>query len=108
MQDPSLLEFAWSELLEKNKTVTVEEMAEVISICFLDWMPKHVSISLYEILVLQIIFGSVEPLESYSAHLLLSKDEVYFTVLETKGSRCVYGPRSSEQVDVLLSGVEYL
>ncbi|MCI09919.1 ribonuclease II chloroplastic/mitochondrial-like, partial [Trifolium medium] len=64
--DPSLLEFAWSELLEKNKTVTI-------------------------------IFGSVEPLESYSAHLLLSKDEVYFTVLETKGSRCVYGPRSSEQ-----------
>ncbi|PNX97083.1 ribonuclease II chloroplastic/mitochondrial-like [Trifolium pratense] len=70
--DPSLLEFAWSELLEKNKTVTVEEMAEII-------------------------FGSVEPLESYSAHLLLSKDEVYFTVLETKGSRCIYGPRSSEQ-----------
>ncbi|GAU28032.1 hypothetical protein TSUD_264900 [Trifolium subterraneum] len=75
--DPSLLEFAWSELLEKNKTVTVEEMAEMM-------------------------FGSVEPLESYSAHLLLSKDEVYFTVLETKGSRCVYGPRSSEQVEELI------
>ncbi|CAJ2655740.1 unnamed protein product [Trifolium pratense] len=75
--DPSLLEFAWSELLEKNKTVTVEEMAEII-------------------------FGSVEPLESYSAHLLLSKDEVYFTVLETKGSRCIYGPRSSEQVEELI------
>ncbi|KAI5391759.1 ribonucleotide-diphosphate reductase subunit rnr1, variant 4 [Lathyrus oleraceus] len=72
--DPSLLEFAWSELLEKNKSVTVEEMAEII-------------------------FGSVEPLERYSAHLLLSKDEVYFTVVETTGLRCVYGPRPNEQVE---------
>lgn len=30
MQDSSLLEFAWVELLEKNKSVTVEELAEVI------------------------------------------------------------------------------
>lgn len=59
-------------------------------------------------LVLQIIFGSVEPLESYSAHLLLSKDEIYFTVVETTGLRCVYGPRPNEQVDVLLASVEYL
>jgi len=29
-QDPSLLEYAWAELLEKNKSVTVEELAEVI------------------------------------------------------------------------------
>lgn len=29
MQDPSLLECAWIELHEKNKTVTVEELAEV-------------------------------------------------------------------------------
>jgi len=29
IQDPSLLEFAWVELLEKNKSVTVEELAEV-------------------------------------------------------------------------------
>lgn len=36
MQDPSLLEFAWSELLEKNKSVTVEEMAEVITPSGLD------------------------------------------------------------------------
>lgn len=41
MQDPSLLEFAWAELLEKNKTVTVEELAEVISVWFLDWMSKY-------------------------------------------------------------------
>ncbi|XP_039689943.1 ribonuclease II, chloroplastic/mitochondrial isoform X2 [Medicago truncatula] len=71
--DPSLLEFAWFELHEKNKSVTVEEMAEII-------------------------FGRVEPLESYSAHLLLSKDEIYFTILESKGLRCVYGPRPSEQI----------
>ncbi|KAJ1394413.1 Nucleic acid-binding, OB-fold [Sesbania bispinosa] len=75
--DPSLLEFAWVELLEKNRSVTVEELAEII-------------------------FGSTEPLESYSSHLLLSKDEVYFTVLETKGSRSIYGPRSSEQVEELV------
>ncbi|CAK7333895.1 unnamed protein product [Dovyalis caffra] len=71
--DPSLLEFAWIELHEKNKSVTPEELAEMI-------------------------FGSVEPLECYCAHLLLSKDEIYFTVLETKGSRSLYGPRSTMQL----------
>ncbi|CAL5420140.1 unnamed protein product [Camellia sinensis] len=75
--DPSLLEFAWVELLEKNKSVTVEELAEMI-------------------------FGSVEPLESYCAHLLLSKDEIYFAVLETKGYFSVYGPRPAMQVEELL------
>ncbi|KAE9611077.1 putative exoribonuclease II [Lupinus albus] len=75
--DLSLLEFAWAELLEKNKSVTVEELAEII-------------------------FGSSEPLESYSAHMLLSKDEVYFTVLETKGPRSIYGPRPSKQVEELI------
>ncbi|KAA8516420.1 hypothetical protein F0562_016713 [Nyssa sinensis] len=75
--DPTLLEFAWFELLEKNKSVTVEELAEMI-------------------------FGSAEPLESYCAHLLLSKDEIYFTVLETKGFCSVYGPRSTVQVEELL------
>lgn len=48
------------------------------------------------------IFGSLEPLESYCAHLLLSKDEIYFTVLETKGSRSLYGPRSTTQVFLYL------
>jgi hypothetical protein len=48
------------------------------------------------------IFGSVEPLESYCAHLLLSKDDLYFTVLETKGSRSIYGPRPTVQVDAFL------
>lgn len=75
--DPSLLEFAWVELLEKNKSVTVEELAEMI-------------------------FGSAEPLESYCAHLLLSKDEIYFAVLETKGFLSVYGPRPAMQVEELL------
>ncbi|KAB2622127.1 ribonuclease II [Pyrus ussuriensis x Pyrus communis] len=76
-QDPALLEFAWVELLEKNKRLTAEELAEMI-------------------------FGSVEPLECYCAHLLLSEDEVYFTVLETKGSRSIYGPRPAVQVEELL------
>ncbi|XP_065852637.1 ribonuclease II, chloroplastic/mitochondrial [Euphorbia lathyris] len=75
--DPSLLEFAWVELLEKNKSVTPEELAEMV-------------------------FGSAEPLESYCAHLLLSKDEIYFAVLETKGSRSLYGPRSTTQVEELM------
>lgn len=30
VQDSSLLEFAWIELLEKNKSVTPEELAEVL------------------------------------------------------------------------------
>lgn len=49
---------------------------------------------------MQMIFGCVEPLESYCAHLLLSKDEIYFTVLEKKGFHSVYGPRSTVQVCV--------
>lgn len=36
MQDPTLLEFAWVELLEKNKSVTAEELAEVLDDAFLD------------------------------------------------------------------------
>jgi len=31
MQDPTLLELAWAELLENNKSATVEEFAEVFS-----------------------------------------------------------------------------
>ncbi|KAL8480354.1 hypothetical protein ACS0TY_027046 [Phlomoides rotata] len=70
------LDPAWIELVERNKSTTVEELAEMI-------------------------FGSSEPLESYSAHLLLSKDDIYFTTLETKGSYSVYGPRSAVQVEEL-------
>nr|XP_043621550.1 ribonuclease II, chloroplastic/mitochondrial [Erigeron canadensis] len=72
--DPTLLEFAWIELLDSNKSVTAAELAEMI-------------------------FGSAEPLESYCAHLLLSRDEVYFTVLDSKGSCAVYGPRTTVQVE---------
>ncbi|EOY07507.1 Ribonuclease II, putative isoform 1 [Theobroma cacao] len=75
--DPTLLEIAWVELLEKNKSVTAEELAEMI-------------------------FGSAEPLESYCAHLLLSKDEVYFAVQETKGYCSIYVPRPTRQVEELL------
>ena len=31
VQDPALLEFAWIELVEKNKRVKVEELAEVLN-----------------------------------------------------------------------------
>ncbi|KAF5195406.1 Ribonuclease ii protein [Thalictrum thalictroides] len=75
--DPTLLEFAWAELLEKNRSVTAEELAEII-------------------------FGSMDAVESYCTHLLLSKDNVYFSVVETKGSRSVYGPRPTLQVEELL------
>ncbi|CAM8917085.1 unnamed protein product [Rhodiola kirilowii] len=75
--DPALLEFAWSELLENNKSVTVDELAKII-------------------------FGSDDPLESYCAHLLLSKDDIYFTVLETKGYSSIYGPRPTIQVEELI------
>ncbi|KAM7526350.1 hypothetical protein LguiA_016252 [Lonicera macranthoides] len=74
--DPTLLELAWVELLEKKKSVTAEELAEMI-------------------------FGSSEPLESYCAHFLLSRDEIYFTVLESKGHVSLYGPRPTLQVEEL-------
>ncbi|XP_043687973.1 ribonuclease II, chloroplastic/mitochondrial isoform X2 [Telopea speciosissima] len=76
--DPSLLEYAWMELLEKNKSVTPEELAEII-------------------------FGSMDPLESYCAHLLLSRDEIYFSTVESKSSHSVYEPRPTVQVEELLS-----
>ncbi|XP_042476524.1 ribonuclease II, chloroplastic/mitochondrial isoform X2 [Macadamia integrifolia] len=75
--DPTLLEYAWMELLEKNKSVTPEELAEII-------------------------FGSMDPLESYCGHLLLSRDEIYFTTVESKGSHSVYEPRPTVQVEELL------
>ncbi|GJU43197.1 hypothetical protein Tco_1200463 [Tanacetum coccineum] len=60
------------KLLEGNKSVTAEDLAEMI-------------------------FGGAEPVESYCAHLLLSRDEVYFTVLDSKGSSSIYGSRSTAQ-----------
>ncbi|KAL9809045.1 Ribonuclease II, chloroplastic/mitochondrial [Arabidopsis thaliana] len=75
--DPQLLEFAWMELLEKNKPVTPEELAEMI-------------------------YGRADPLESYCAHFLLSQDEIYFSILESKGSRSIYSPRPTEQMEELL------
>ncbi|KAJ4971957.1 hypothetical protein NE237_005056 [Protea cynaroides] len=75
--DPTLLEYAWMELLEKNVSVTPEELAEII-------------------------FGSMDPLESYCAHLLLSRDEIYFSTVECKGSHSAYEPRPTVQVEELL------
>lgn len=47
------------------------------------------------------IFGSTDSLESYCAHLLLSKDEVYFAVQETKGFHVIYRPRPTGQVHLI-------
>ncbi|EPS64152.1 hypothetical protein M569_10628, partial [Genlisea aurea] len=74
--DPALLEFAWIELLEKNELKTVEELAEMI-------------------------YGSSQSLESYSTHLLLTRDDLFFTAVETKGSWSMYGPRPADQVEEL-------
>lgn len=103
-QDPALLEFAWIELVEKNKSITVEELAEVYL------LHDHFCIQKYCIdksPFYQMMFGSAEPLESYSAYLLLSKDDIYFTTLETKGSYSIYGPRPAVQVflQLLLVGI---
>ncbi|WOL16565.1 ribonuclease II, chloroplastic/mitochondrial [Canna indica] len=75
--DPSILECAWAELLEHNKSVTAEELAEVI-------------------------YGSKESLESYCAHLLLSRDDIYFSTVDRKGYCCIYEPRPSIQVEELI------
>lgn len=74
--DPTMLEYAWAELLEQKRRVTTEELAEII-------------------------YGSREPLESYCSHLLLSKDEIYFNEIQCKGSDTVYEPRPVVQVEEL-------
>lgn len=75
--DPSLLEYAWGEVLEKERKVNAEELAEII-------------------------YGKTDPLESYCAHVLLSQDEVYFSAGESKGFSLVYEPRPTSQVEELL------
>ncbi|KAG9454669.1 hypothetical protein H6P81_007573 [Aristolochia fimbriata] len=75
--DATLIEYAWAELLEKNNSVTAEELAEII-------------------------YGNTEPLECYCAHVLLSKDEIYFSTIERKGTFAVYEPRSTVLVEELL------
>ncbi|RWV94144.1 hypothetical protein GW17_00043352, partial [Ensete ventricosum] len=71
--DPSILECAWMELSENKRTVTAEELAEII-------------------------YGSKESLESYCSHLLLSRDDIYFNVVDNKGYCSLYEPRPSVQV----------
>lgn len=61
------------------------------------------SCSANELQFKQMIFGSSEPLESYCAHFLLSRDEIYFTVLESKGHVSLYGPRPTFQVCVFIT-----
>lgn len=60
------------------------------------------------LLNLQMIYGRADPLESYCAHFLLSQDEIYFSVLESKGSRSIYSPRSTEQVFLVHFFLSYL
>ncbi|GJS88489.1 hypothetical protein Tco_0771125 [Tanacetum coccineum] len=43
------------------------------------------------------IFGDAEPVVSHCVHLLFSRDEIYFIVLDSKGSSSIYGPRSTAQ-----------
>uniref|UniRef100_A0A0D9V7N5 RNB domain-containing protein n=2 Tax=Leersia perrieri TaxID=77586 RepID=A0A0D9V7N5_9ORYZ len=74
--DPTVLECAWMELSENDKSVTVEEFAEIV-------------------------YGSKESLESYCAHFLLSRDIVYFVKVESRDSS-VYQPRPPAQVEELL------
>ncbi|XP_078432821.1 ribonuclease II/R family protein [Wolffia australiana] len=78
MLDHSILEFAWSEMFEKNKFVSTEELAEIV-------------------------YGCRDPLESYCAHLLLSRDDIYFTVKENKGFYSIYQPRPPGQVEELMN-----
>ncbi|URD77310.1 RNB [Musa troglodytarum] len=75
--DPSILECAWIELSENKRTVTAEELAEII-------------------------YGSKESLESYCSHLLLSRDDIYFNVVDSKAYCSLYEPRPSIQVEELL------
>ncbi|TVU36775.1 hypothetical protein EJB05_18722 [Eragrostis curvula] len=74
--DPTVLECAWMELSEKDKPITVEEFAEIV-------------------------YGSKESLESYCAHLLLSRDIVYFVKVDKK-DHSIYQPRTPAQVEELL------
>ncbi|URD84002.1 RNB [Musa troglodytarum] len=71
--DPSILECAWIELSENKRTVTAEELAEII-------------------------YGSKESLESYCSHLLLSRDDIYFNVVDSKAYCSLYEPRPSIQI----------
>ncbi|KAF8775354.1 hypothetical protein HU200_004766 [Digitaria exilis] len=74
--DPTVLECAWMELSEKDKSITVEEFAEIV-------------------------YGTKESLESYCAHFLLSRDIVYFVKVESR-DYSMYQPRSPPQVEELL------
>lgn len=74
--DPDILECAWEEILKSKKAVTAADLAKIL-------------------------YGSDESFRSYCAHLLLSKDEIYFTVAEGKGSYCLYEARPLVQVEQL-------
>eukprot|EP00252_Welwitschia_mirabilis_P004250 TRINITY_DN1452_c0_g1_i1.p1 TRINITY_DN1452_c0_g1~~TRINITY_DN1452_c0_g1_i1.p1 ORF type:complete len:802 (+),score=154.55 TRINITY_DN1452_c0_g1_i1:173-2578(+) len=74
--DPTLLQCAWEELLQENRSIKAEDLAKII-------------------------YGKTNPLENYCAHVLLSQDEIYFSTRNTKGYSPVYEPRPTSQVEVL-------
>ncbi|CAD5166250.1 unnamed protein product [Musa acuminata subsp. malaccensis] len=65
-----ILECSWMELSENKRTVTAEELAVII-------------------------YGSKEYLESYCSLLLLSRDDIYFSVVDSKGYCSLYERRPS-------------
>ncbi len=87
------------ELSENDKSVTVEEFAEVRSSLIPSDFLSCISIFRCNsnLLFSQIVYGSKESLESYCAHFLLSRDIVYFVKVESRDSS-VYQPRPPAQV----------
>ena len=74
--DPSSLEVAWEILTEEGKTVTPQQMAELL-------------------------FSDQSPVSCYAAHFLLSQDKMYFK----QKSDC-YEPRPTAQVEEIKHQLE--
>ncbi|XP_024394538.1 ribonuclease II, chloroplastic/mitochondrial [Physcomitrium patens] len=74
LEDSSLLEFAWEELLDAKKDVNAVELAKI---CYGDG-----------------------PIEYYAAHRLLISQQVYFRCKQ-KGPSAIYEPRPLSQVNDL-------
>ncbi|CAD6235987.1 unnamed protein product [Miscanthus lutarioriparius] len=75
--DPTVLECAWMELSEKDKSITVEEFAEIV-------------------------YGTKESLESYCAHLLLSFVKGRSIFCQGREQRLLHVPTSFTYSEELL------
>lgn len=104
-QDPTVLECAWMELSEKDKSITVEEFAEVSF--FFDFLVFLLRTHIWFLWFSQIVYGNKESLESYCAHFLLSRDIVYFVKVESR-DYFMYQPRSPPQVYFLNTCATYI